>query len=84
MDRKLQRMNDVIFGAQLFKASTERETRTQTQRSGPPGRRPPGRTAVATGERPSREQIIRSIAGMSKEDLQWLVGEINQLIGGRR
>ena len=28
MDRKLQRMNDVIFGAQLFKASTERETRT--------------------------------------------------------
>jgi len=42
------------------------------------------RTAVATGERPSREQIIRSIAGMSKEDLQWLVGEINQLIGGRR
>jgi hypothetical protein len=59
----------------------ETRTRTQAQRSGiPPGRRPPGRTAVATGDRPSKEQIVATLKGMSQYDLRWILNEVQKLM----
>ncbi|HUV52904.1 MAG TPA: hypothetical protein VMW64_07500 [Dehalococcoidia bacterium] len=63
----------------------EPRPRTQAQRGGiPPGRRPPGRTAIATAEhpRPSKEQIIAAIKGMSQYELRWLVNEVQKLMRG--
>lgn len=57
--------------------------RTKTQPGGVPPRRR-GKTAIATAERPrpSKEQIIAAIKGMTVQELLWLRKEIEKLIRG--